>query len=447
MLNIFLLIGGAFSCPINEHHISSLPFAEPGVHACQYAGTFQTALTAEQDHNLFYWFFRNANPSAPLILWLNGGPGASSMMGTFLENGPLRVSDGKILPANQSWADDYNMIYLDQPVGTGFSYGNSHLTEMQDGSKEFIKFFEQFYELYPDLKANELYLTGESYGGKYLPLFSHDILESTDFNLVATMISDPLPSPMYERTEMHVLPEAHGIIDDKNLDQMALLEQKCWNDFTEDIAKGSGTCASVMTYVKNVSAGVAWYDSRIFGYDFKPEETEVATMLNKKQILKALHLQNSTRKPKFGFSSTGVKDAYKMDHLKDYSSYYNYLIERGYPLIVMVGEFDMQDGYKSQIKWMKNLLNVSFWAEARKVYYHSISQVGGYYLQENNFTFIVVPKSGHFMPRGNYGASKAFLDDFVQGKQLKCRDPTGEECSVATKMCAAMNNCNGHPCK
>lgn len=70
-------------------------------------------------------------------------------------------------------------------------------------------------------------------------------------------------------------------------------------------------------------------------------------MLKKKEILEALHLQNSYRKPKFGFSSSGVKAAYKMDHLIDYSSYYNYLINRGFPLIVMVGEFDMQDGYKS----------------------------------------------------------------------------------------------------
>ena len=90
--------------------------------------------------------------------------------------------------------------------------------------------------MYPELKSNELYLTGESYGGKYLPLFTHDILESTDFNLVATMISDPLPSPVYERTEMHVLAAAHGIIDEKNLDQISVIEQKCWADFTDDIA-------------------------------------------------------------------------------------------------------------------------------------------------------------------------------------------------------------------
>ena len=95
---------------------------------------------------------------------------------------------------------------------------------------------------------------------------------------------------------------------------------------------------------------------------------------------------------------------------------------------------------------MKNLLNVSFWDEARRVYYHSGSQVGGYYLQENNFTFIAVPKSGHFMPYGNYEASKAFLDDFVAHKKLQCKDPNGEKCSVESKMCAAMNNCNGQPC-
>jgi carboxypeptidase C (cathepsin A) len=102
-------------------------------------------------------------------------------------------------------------------VGTGFSFGNTLLTNLQDASLEFINFFSQFYKMYPDLKANELYLTGESYGGKYLAMFTHDILERTDFNLKATILSDPLPSPLHERTEMHVLPAAHGIIDENQL--------------------------------------------------------------------------------------------------------------------------------------------------------------------------------------------------------------------------------------
>jgi carboxypeptidase D len=67
------------------------------------------------------------------------------MMGLFLENGPLRVQKGddyEIHPAEEAWTDSYNMIYLDQPVGTGFSYGDSYLTDMRDGSKEFISFLK-----------------------------------------------------------------------------------------------------------------------------------------------------------------------------------------------------------------------------------------------------------------------------------------------------------------
>jgi carboxypeptidase C (cathepsin A) len=85
-----------------------------------YSGTIKTA--ANEDHNLFYWFFRNIyNDTAPLVLWLNGGPGSASMFGLFLENGPLRVRktgstyDDYELYMNEegSWIDIANVIYLD----------------------------------------------------------------------------------------------------------------------------------------------------------------------------------------------------------------------------------------------------------------------------------------------------------------------------------------------
>lgn len=82
-----------------------------------------------EDINLFFWFFesRNSPATAPLALWLNGGPGCSSMLGLFVEHGPCRFPDGSPAGSDpvlneESWNSYANMLYLDQPVGVGFRF-------------------------------------------------------------------------------------------------------------------------------------------------------------------------------------------------------------------------------------------------------------------------------------------------------------------------------------
>jgi vitellogenic carboxypeptidase-like protein len=103
------------------------------------------------------------------------------MFGLFLENGPLRVAqngnDFTVSRAERAWADDYHVIYIDQPINTGFSFGNHSLTSMADGADEFVSFLVGFFQEYQDLSTNQFYLTGESYAGKYLPLFTQKILQ------------------------------------------------------------------------------------------------------------------------------------------------------------------------------------------------------------------------------------------------------------------------------
>jgi hypothetical protein len=76
-------------------------------------------------------------------------------------------------------------------------------------------------------------MTGESYAGKYLPLFTSDILgwnrlhPEKKIPIQGTFIIDPYPSPVIQRTHMHILPKALGLLDSNNLDQIATLEQKC----------------------------------------------------------------------------------------------------------------------------------------------------------------------------------------------------------------------------
>ncbi|KAJ1648442.1 hypothetical protein LPJ64_000271 [Coemansia asiatica] len=74
---------------------------------------------------LFYWYFPAIAPKVeepPLLLWIQGGPGSSSMIGLFTEMGPLELTDeGEFYRRNLTWANEYDFLVVDQPAGTGFS--------------------------------------------------------------------------------------------------------------------------------------------------------------------------------------------------------------------------------------------------------------------------------------------------------------------------------------
>lgn len=76
--------------------------------------------------NTFFWFIESrTNPHrAPLTIWLNGGPGASSLLGMLSENGPCSINpDSNSSTLNPwSWNNEVNVLFIDQPVQVGFSY-------------------------------------------------------------------------------------------------------------------------------------------------------------------------------------------------------------------------------------------------------------------------------------------------------------------------------------
>lgn len=176
-------------------------------------------------HNhFFYWLFVNTDftpvvsgAEKPLIIYMNGGPGSTSMNALFMENGPLRVSqrDPEDLDSFKivwreadSWLSLGDLLFIDQPVGTGWSYGSDSPTSLELVGTEFVTFMLNFYKEFPAMKKQELILTGESFAGKYLSFMSQAILNHNNksstksedkilFDKLA--LSNPLVVPEIER--------------------------------------------------------------------------------------------------------------------------------------------------------------------------------------------------------------------------------------------------------
>ncbi|CAG2118304.1 unnamed protein product, partial [Medioppia subpectinata] len=120
--------------------------------------------------------------SAPVVLWLNGGPGCSSLFGNLGENGPFRVnSDGKTLTLNpNSWNSVANVVYFESPVSVGFSYKEDKKYNNTDQSTAVDNHLalEAFFKKFPDLKKNPFYISGESYAGIYIPMLAQQIFKT-----------------------------------------------------------------------------------------------------------------------------------------------------------------------------------------------------------------------------------------------------------------------------
>eukprot|EP00775_Hariotina_reticulata_P013690 gene13690-13812_t len=134
---------------------------------------------------MYYMYFEAEQPldpeTDPIVLWLQGGPGCSSLFGTFYLNGPFQLQpDMKLQDNPGKWNRRYGMLFIDQPIGTGFSIaGNQPIpnSELKLASHLYIA-LQNFYKAHSQYKRRPLYVTGESYAGKYVPSISHYIVQA-----------------------------------------------------------------------------------------------------------------------------------------------------------------------------------------------------------------------------------------------------------------------------
>ncbi|OBA21648.1 hypothetical protein METBIDRAFT_32129 [Metschnikowia bicuspidata var. bicuspidata NRRL YB-4993] len=199
----------------------------------------------DEDKHFFYWFFesRNDPETDPIILWLNGGPGCSSLTGLFFELGPSLIN-AKLEPEFNpyAWNNNASVIFLDQPVNVGFSYSLQSVTNTAAAAKDVYAFLELFFKQFPSFQKSDFHIAGESYAGRYIPLFSSEILHHPErsFNfksvLIGNGITDPLtqfeyyqPMACGEGGEPSVLPAEECANMAANIPRCTSLIEACYN--------------------------------------------------------------------------------------------------------------------------------------------------------------------------------------------------------------------------
>lgn len=199
-----------------------------------FSGTFPSKhysgyVTIDKEHgkNLWYYFVESEmNPSKdPVVLWLNGGPGCSSMDGFVYEHGPFNFEPAKtnyslpLLHLNPySWSKVSNMIYLDSPVGVGFSYSKNESDYITGDMKTAVDshaFLLKWFQMFPEFQSNPFYISGESYAGVYVPTLASEVVKGNKeglkpaLNLKGYLVGNGVADSMYDGNAL--VPFAHGM--------------------------------------------------------------------------------------------------------------------------------------------------------------------------------------------------------------------------------------------
>ncbi|EPS98584.1 hypothetical protein FOMPIDRAFT_1024590 [Fomitopsis schrenkii] len=166
-------------------------------------GAYTGYIDIQARHLFFYFFESRSDPAQDdVIFWTNGGPGCSSSLGLFMELGPCRVTNPDNATFNPfSWNEKANIFFIDQPVGVGFSYAEygETVNNTPEAAKDIAAFVAIFFEHFSQFKGRGFHMAGESYGGRYIPVFAAEVYDQnaklveaglTPVNLSSIMIGN-----------------------------------------------------------------------------------------------------------------------------------------------------------------------------------------------------------------------------------------------------------------
>ncbi|XP_042412731.1 serine carboxypeptidase-like 18 [Zingiber officinale] len=432
----------------------SLPF---------YLETGYVEVDRENGGELFYYFIQSESKPAedPLFLWLTGGPRCSAFCGLVFEIGPLKFVTAEYngsLPSlvynPYSWTKVANVIFVDSPTGSGFSY--SRKNEGYDAndtswSEQAYKFLIQWLVEHPQFISNPLYIAGDSYAGKIVPIVAKRVMDDIDegkeslFNLQGYLVGNPFTGGEVDRNSQ--IPYAHnmGIISDdlfemtqrscvgqdyrtptnsqcakyldtndnfySEINQGHILEMVCAPDFETDPLH---RCMRATSDERNSKQNLHFLQPpplpdlscRTYAYVLS------YYWANSKTVRKALDIKQGTIKEWVRCNFT-LPYTYRYDSNIDY---HLSLLQRGYRALVYSGDHDLVIPFPGTRQWIKSL-NSSIIDNWRS--WLVDGQVAGYTMAySNNLTFATVKGAGHTAPEYKPKECQAMISRWIANVPL-----------------------------
>ncbi|XP_051113301.1 serine carboxypeptidase-like [Andrographis paniculata] len=396
-----------------------------------HAGYF--SLLHTKGARMFYYFFesRNNNKNAPVVVWLTGGPGCSGALSLFYINGPFHLADDLSLKWNDfGWDKESNIIYVDQPIGTGFSYSTKDniRTYSEEAAVDFYEFLQEFFKKYPEYAKNDFFIAGESYAGHYIPAFAtviqrrNQMKQGIKINLKGVAIGNGMTNPSIQHKENLDYALKTNIISLYRYMRLRSSASKCQNEAkdcerTDPTAcyKAFVTCNTLLNnIIKYAPNNMNSYDIRkkavgSNNYDY----SKLNKFLDQKPVKEALGVPGRP----FVLCSDRVLRAMDYDKMRNFAVYITPLLESGVRVLVYAGEFDLVCSWLGISKWVEELKWPGY-SSARFSDFKVDNKKCGSVKGKGPLTFLKVFNAGHIVPMDQPKASLEMMRRWMQNKPL-----------------------------
>ncbi|AOA63025.1 Cell death protease [Komagataella phaffii CBS 7435] len=401
------------------------------------------SFVADDDTEYFFWRFSKQDVDrADIVFWLNGGPGCSSMDGALMELGPFVINPKQEVEYNEgTWVEAADVVFVDQPGGTGFSSTTNYLTELTEVADGFVTFLARYFHLFPADVYKKFTLGGESYAGQYVPYILKAIMDDLksdsgqlpkELYLKGALIGNGWIDPNEQSLSYLEFFIKKELIDIHGSYMPGLLQQqeKCQNLINHSSGEASesqisySACEKILNdalrFTRDKKAPldqqcINMYDYTLrdtypsCGMSWPPYLPDVTAFLQKKSVLEALHLDSSASwsecSARVGSHLKNKISVPSVDILPDLLQEIPIILFNGDHDIICncIGtermidklEFNGDQGFTEgteYIPWFYNEVNV------------------GKVISERNLTYVRVYNSSHMVPFDNTPVSRGLLD-------------------------------------